>query len=148
MAKTGIPATLAKSLSARLALINGLDIVEISHQTKKTVEQIASIYFGVAETLGIEWLEDRISGLEANNIWHQRARFSLSNELRSHHARIVQSMLQTVSGKNPEDKLEAWKKSADGSIKIMDQKIRELKQEHTIDFSMLSVLVSELNNLK
>jgi glutamate dehydrogenase len=148
LTSSGVPNALAGKISSRLILANGLDIVEISHRSDKSALDTGSVYFGVSESLGIEWLERQISSLQANNIWHQRARFSLMNELRSHHSRIVSDMLSTTSKKSAHGLLENWRQNSGKTIKSMDQKIRALKREQAIDFSMLSVLVSELNHFK
>ena len=148
LSSSGVPNALAGKICARLILANGLDIVEIAHQSKKPALDTGAVYFDVSDNLGIEWLERQISSLQANNIWHQRARFSLMNELRSHHSRIVNDMLRTNPKKSVQSVLENWRLNSGNSIKSMDQKIRNLKQEQTIDFSMLSVLVSELNHFK
>ena len=148
LSKQKIPVPLAKQLGKRKVLSNGLDIVEIAEQTGKPISQTGAVYFGVAENLGIEWLENNISNLNADNIWHQRASFSLANELRSHHSRIVTRVLSSKSGKSAMQQLESWCQTSKTSIKSMNEKIGLLKQEQKVDFSMLSVLVSELNNFK
>ena len=143
----GLPEKLAKLIGSRMVFAHGLDIVETSHQTKYSEKQVADVYFGLANSLGLDWLSNQIASLAAHNIWHQRARFSLTNELRSHHARIAKSILTGKSKQTTANRLQTWRTQNELMIKSMDQKIKGLKQEKSIDFSMLSVLVSELNNL-
>ncbi len=148
LSKRGIPGSLAQKIAGKSALVNGLDMVDIAHRANQPVSFVAQIYFGIAGILGLGWIERSIAGLKVKNIWDERSRFSLANELRNHHAEITGLIASGASGLPVGKRLSAWSEQNNQRIKNLAEKVDSLKQEVSLDFSMLSVVVSELNRLK
>ena len=146
--QAGISPSLSSEIATRVILKNGIDIVDISLNTSSTVLAAGEAYFRVSEVLGIGWIHQQISRLEVNNIWHERARFSLSSELRNHQAEITGGILGAQPAGKPADAFASWEHKNSAIISSVAVKISSLKQEPALDFSMLSVLVSELNLLR
>ncbi len=144
----GLPAELAHEVSARVTLVNGFDIIEIALECGRPVESIGRIYFGMIRSLGLSWLQNRISTMKVNNIWHERSKFSLSTDLRNHQADIASMISRQSTTDNPEAALSIWKKKNRGAIRKLKSMTEDLRKETAIDMSMLSVLVSELGQLR
>jgi glutamate dehydrogenase len=144
----GIPAALCNQIATRVALQNGIDIVDLSLNSSRPVVVAGETYFGVSEALGLGWIHDQIAGLEVSNIWHERAKFSLMNELRNHQGEITARILGSGGAKKSGDSFTQWHQRNSAVIDSLAGMVKSLKQEPALDFSMLSVLVSELSQLR
>ncbi len=146
--ENGLPDTLAHQISARVTLVNGLDIIEIAHQSGRPVDFIGKIYFGMAQSLGLFWLQQRISTLQVDNIWHERSKSGLSADLRNHQSEIASIISSQSTTEDPEAVLAKWQEHNHDGIKKLKSMTKDLKKEPGIDFSMLSVIVSELSQFR
>ena len=145
--KTTVPNELARNLAARTSIVNAMDIINIALNSKQSVTLVAEVYFGIEYILGLEWLQHEIANLQVNNTWHEKSKFSLANDLRSHQADITANIVS--AGKEPtNNKLHTWKNNNSQSIDHLEKMIKRLIEETNTDFAMLSVLVSELSRLK
>ncbi len=146
--KGGLPKSLASNLAARVALTNGMEIINIALNSKQSVTLVAEVYFGIEQLLGLEWLQHEIANLQVNNNWHEKSKFSLANDLRSHQTDITANIVASASETSASNRLDAW---ADNNRQVIDnlgKMIKHLIEENHPDFAMLSVLVSELSRLK
>jgi glutamate dehydrogenase len=144
----GVPDSLAKDLTVRMSIVNALDIINISLNSRQSLGQVAEVYFGVENILGLDWLQNQISGLQVKNNWHERSRFSLAGDLRSHQTGISSNIVSIKGKASAAKKLEVWMESNAQLIENLELMIKHLKEEVSPDFSMLSVVVSELGRLK
>ena len=145
--ESGFPADLAHDIASRDILNNGIDVVELSLTHAREVSETGRILFAVAESLSIDWIYKQIVSIEADNIWHERAKFSLLNTLRGHHTEIVNSILASSADSSLEQAFAVWSEKNQTSIQALEQKTEALKQETRLDYSMLSVIVAELEPL-
>ncbi len=150
--KSELPSALARNLAARTSIVNGMDIINIALNSKQPITLVADVYFGVEHLLGLEWLQHEIAALKVNNNWHEKAKFSLANDLRSHQTDITANILapsKASTGKeSARDKLDRWTDDNRSVIDNLGQMIKNLIKEVHPDFAMLSVLVSALSRLK
>ena len=142
-----VPSALAVHIAALPSLGCAPDIVDIAAQVKRPLEATAAVYFQIRETLGLDWVGRAIDSLPASNDWHERARFSLGNDLRASHTAITCKVLAGKSKTSSAVMLERWLESNRHAIQVIDNMAVALKAEHTPDFAMLSVLISELARL-
>ncbi len=148
MVTAGFPKALAHDIACRDILNNGIDIVELSLAHARPVVETGEILFEVSEALSVDWIHKQIFSIEAENIWHQRAKFSLLSTLRGHHTEIVNSILSNFKNSPPKDALETWSQKNRIYIEALERKAASLKQETIVDYSMLSVIVAELEFIK
>jgi glutamate dehydrogenase len=146
--KKGLPNRVAGAIAARMALRNGLDIIDLSIRSRNPVNLTAEVYFSASGVLELDWLQQAISDLEARNIWHERSRFSLASDLRGHQTSIASGILESASGSTSAQKIEYWSGKNSAVLENLSHMMKNLKEESMLDFSMLSVVVSELSRLK
>ncbi|WP_423906540.1 NAD-glutamate dehydrogenase [Candidatus Spongiihabitans sp.] len=146
--QSGLPKSLARNISARMAIVNALDIINIALNSKQSVALVAEVYFGVEHMLGLEWLQHQISNLQVKNNWHERSKFSLASDLRSHQTDITANIISSKAKASASNRLDAWAHNNSQLIDNLEQMTIRLKEEVSPDFAMLSVLVSELSRLK
>lgn len=148
LVKADFPKALAHDIACRDILNNGIDVVELSLTHARPVVETGTILFAVSESLSIDWIYKQIVSIEADNIWHERAKFSLLSTLRMHHAEIVNSILSNSKNSRPKEALATWSQKNRTHIKELERKTESLKQETVVDYSMLSVVVAELESIK
>ncbi len=148
LVEKGLSDDLAHQISARVTLANGLDILQIALDSGRPVEFIGRIYFGITHCLGLFWLQNRISTLKVDNIWHERSKFSLTSDLRTHQSDIASIISMQSTTDNPKKALLDWQEKNRDEIRKLKAMTEDLKKETEIDISMLSVLVSELGQFK
>ena len=148
LVKAGFPKVLAHDIACRDILNNGIDVVELSLAHARPVVETGEILFEVSEALSIDWIYKQIASIEVENIWHERAKFSLLSTLRGHHTDIVNSILSNSKNSKPKQALAAWLGKNRTHIHALEGKAESLKQETMVDYSMLSVIVSELESIK
>ena len=148
LTEQGVPESLARTITAKSSMSNGMDIVDIALKSKRPVSIVAEMYFGVANLLELPWLEKSIASLKVKNIWHERSKFSLTNDLRNHQSGLTKQIIHSGPKLPADKKLGHWSDNHEIQIRDLRDKMGQLKQEAQPDFSMLSVLVSELNRLK
>ena len=144
LAADGVPPALAERIAALPSLGWAVDIVNISALSKRPLEHTAGIYFQVRETLGLDWAQQAIDSLSVSNDWHERARFSLGNDLRASHSTITHKVLSSKGAAAPGIMIERWLQANRDPIRVIEKMTAALKAEPTPDFAMLSVLISEL----
>ena len=148
LVEAGAPKPLAREITSRDILCDGIDITDIALENNTPVLKAGKIYFGLSETLRTGWIYKHISALEIRNIWQERARFSLLNELRTHQGNLTGRLLSRHSQRKPEQMLDLWREGNRDITVSLHGKINALRQEPSIDFAMLSVLVSELGQFR
>lgn len=146
--QSGLPESLARNLSARMAIVNALDIINIALDSKQSAALVAEVYFGVEHLLGLEWLQQQIANLPVKNNWHARAKFSLANDLRSHQTDITCNIICAKVKASASSRLANWADANAQLIGNLEKMTTRLQEEASPDFAMLSVLVSELSRLK
>lgn len=140
----GTPADIATQIAMLPLLGYAVDIVDLSKQCKRSLEQTATLYFKVRETFALDWIEESINSLPLNNDWHERARFSLGNDLRASHSVITSKVMASPGKASTDEMLESWLQANQHPIQNIEKMTASLKTESAPDFAMLSVLLSEL----
>lgn len=140
----GIPPDIASQIAALPSLGYAVDIVALSVQCDCSLQHTAALYFKVREILCLDWLEQAIDSLPLSNDWHERARFSLGNELRASHSLIAAKALSNQDHTTTDAGLENWQAANRQCIHAIEKMTTSLKAEPAPDFAMLSVLLSEL----
>ncbi len=143
----GISAATRRKLSLIKASAYSCDIVDLATKTRQSQNLVAEIYFGAAKQLRLDWIRHSIETLPAANNWNQRARFSLGETLRMVHGQITEQILRSTKGSRAYDRIQSWNHTNALTIGTVDQMIDRLKQESIVEFSMLSVVISELTRL-
>ncbi|MGI9319768.1 MAG: NAD-glutamate dehydrogenase, partial [bacterium] len=101
--QTGVK-ELSKKAVQQLQLIEAnawaCDILDISFTTRKPINLVVEVFFRTSKTLGLSWVNQSIDDLPVSNDWNQRARFSLSETLRSVQSKLTKNILESSKSKN------------------------------------------------
>ncbi len=130
-------------------LFSALGIVEVASSSGRSVEDVARVHFQLGARLELDWLRTGIVALPRDNRWQALARAALHDEHYAQHSALTASVL-AMSGKSvaPKTRIDRWL-AANGHVAgRYQQVVADLMLGSTPDFSMLSVAMGELRNLR
>lgn len=148
LTQSKVPNDLAMRLVSLDPLYSALDIVEIATETKRSVEEVAGVYFGLSARLDLSWLRKQIDGLPSDSHWQTLAKAALTDDLFGLQ-RAATSLVLKLSPqvKVPEALIKEWEAQNKSALGRSQQVLADLQSVGNLDLSMLSVALRELRNL-
>jgi glutamate dehydrogenase len=148
LTQSKVPNDLAMRLVSFDRLYSALDIVEIATETKRSVEEVAGVYFGLGARLELSWLRKQIGGLPADSYWQTLAKAGLGDDV-SDLQRELTSLVLKLSPqlKAPDALIKKWEAQNTSALGRNQQVLADLQSAGNLDLSMLSVALRELENL-
>ena len=143
----GVPAVLARWVSAMVPAYSSFDIVEVASSTGRGIEETAEVYFDLAERLQITRLRDRITALPREDRWNTMARTALRDDLYAAHAALARDVLTVTRAGRPEERLAAWAKRNDSAVRRAGQTLTEIWESDAFTVATLSVAVRAVRDL-
>ncbi len=143
----GFTDSLAHWIAAMVPAYSAFDIVEISSQVGRSVEETAEIYFDLAERLQISRLRDRITALPRDDRWNTMARGALRDDLYTAHAALAKDVLTVTASGSPEDRLAAWVAKNESAVSRAGQTLVEIWESDAFTVATLSVAVRAIRTL-
>jgi len=129
-------------------LFSALDIVEIAAETKRSVEEVAGVYFGVGGRLELSRLRKQIGGLPADSHWQTLAKAALGDDVSGLQRELTSLVLKlSPQVKVPNALIKAWEAQNKSALGRSRQVLADLQSAGNLDLSMLSVALRELRNL-
>jgi glutamate dehydrogenase len=146
-AKEGVSRPLAERVASLGALYAALDITEVAHDQKKSVETVAALYFALVGDLELRWFGEKITQLPTDTPWQALARNALRDDLASQQRALTAAVAKVAASGTPEEMLAAWRERYATAIARLKAMTEELKRAGTLDLAVLSVLLRELRSL-
>ncbi|WP_111641893.1 NAD-glutamate dehydrogenase [Marinimicrobium alkaliphilum] len=144
----GVPEALARNAGAPGYLYSGLGLVESARQSGAELEAVASIYFGLADQLGLYRFTQQLTEVPVTNHWQARARETLLDDLESQLRSLVVSLARSDAGSaDAQARLERWRAQQAPLIKRWHTVVDELDSAGHTDYAMFSVALRELLDL-
>ena len=144
----GLGAT--QELSVRLARVpllrSSLDMVEVSAYSKRPVDQVASVFFGLAGALDLDWLRGQIEALPVESSWHAQARGALLDELSHQHRALSAQVLGYAGKKVGREAVDAWLERDDPMLRHTRAMLADILSQNA-DYPIASVAVRRLAQL-
>ncbi|MBS0448523.1 MAG: NAD-glutamate dehydrogenase [Proteobacteria bacterium] len=146
--KLGVPLPLAQRVVTFDTLQATLDIVEVAGQASQPVEPVATVYFDIANKLGLPWLRDRIALLPGDQHWQMLAKAAMQDDLSGLQRAIAATVIagdRDLSA--PGERVLAWQQHNQRTLERAAQLLGELRAAPVADQAMLSVTLRELRAL-
>src|SRR3546814_7678034 len=127
---------------------SGLDIIDCASHCKRSVEDVATVFFALGEGLHLNWLLDRVDELPVEGRWHANARGVLRDELQDRQSALAERILATSDpavGAN--ELIAAWLNRDDPALIATRVVLDELRAQRNMDFPMISVAARRLGQL-
>jgi glutamate dehydrogenase len=129
------------------AMCSGPDIVELAGQHRRTVSEVATLYFGLDKVLSLDWLRTQIMALITQDRWQTLARNTLRDQLYALQRSLCAQILKSNLKANPSVALSDWQKRNDAAIKLSQQSIQEIQSGNLVEFASLSVALQAVRKL-
>ena len=144
----GVPKDLAERIAVMVPAYSTFDLVEIAAQTGRPLQEVAEVYFALADRLELTRLRERVIALPRDSRWSSMARSALRDDLYAAHAVLTRQVL-TVSeaGLSPEERLDRWTEANRPALARMRQTISEIWESGTFDLATLSVALRAVRTL-
>ncbi|HSN72780.1 MAG TPA: NAD-glutamate dehydrogenase [Steroidobacteraceae bacterium] len=143
----GAPAALAQRIAMLEPLHAGPDIVEVSAAARLEVAATASVYFAIVEALWLDWLHDRIDGLEVSGHWQAVARRTLRDGLFGLERSLCAQAVSEQKSKQPQAVVDGWMSRHRAAIAHARQSIDDMRSLPTTDFATLSVALQSVRRI-
>jgi glutamate dehydrogenase len=138
-----IPPKLAGQLAGVEALYSAPDIVEVAIEAKRSVTQVARVYFSLDTLLSINWLRDQVQAMDVKDRWQSVARNTLRDNLYALHRTLCHQAL--ASGK--EDAVAVWQTRQASIVQQAVDSLKEMRTLQQTDFATLTVAVQAIRQL-
>ncbi len=144
----GVPEPLAVKVAQLRTLVPACDIVRIAGEVGTDVFRAGSVYFGIGDRLGLDWLRRQAGNLPVNSHWENLAITSAVADLYFHQYRMAGTLLQAGQARDEPDTIVARCGEAHGErfrsvVALMD----DLRLVDNVDLAMLSVANRQFNEL-
>jgi glutamate dehydrogenase len=147
-ADLGVPSELADYVAMMVPAYSTFDIVEISYVTGRPVEEVAEVYFDLADRLQLSRLRERVIALPRGDRWKSMARSALRDDLYAAHAALTRDVLvMSESGASTEDRLAAWTDMNAAAVLRARQTLSEIWESDSFDLATLSVALQAIRTL-
>ncbi|MBO0827289.1 MAG: NAD-glutamate dehydrogenase [Streptosporangiales bacterium] len=148
LVEQGVPDALAERVAGLVPALSVLDIVDVATSEEIPVEEVAEVYFDLADRLSIAALREKVIGLPRNDRWHTMARNSLRDDLYEAHKELARGVLTSTDGDlTPEDRLRAWADRNATAVTRAAQQFTEIWDGDVFDMATLSVAVRAVRTL-
>ncbi len=147
MEAQGLPRRAAERMANTKVLGSALDIVRLTQEVGKPLDEVATVYFGVGERFSVPWLLGAIVALKVDSRWQALARATLRDDVYRLHS-ILTARVLGFNGSKANARLDAWEKHFPHQVNFALNRIQELKHSNVTDFMGLAVAVRELRKLR
>jgi glutamate dehydrogenase len=153
LVKRGAPTELAERTAALLNGYGLLDIVEVTELAEREHEEhdareVAALYFGLSEHLGVDLGLTSVSNLERGNRWHALARLALRDDLYGSLRAITLDVLRdSSSGDSVPKKIAEWERLNASKLGRARAALQAVGQAGQLDLATLSVVSRQLRGL-
>ena len=146
---SGVPEELALAVASGDDLLAALDVVEVASSAGIPVEEAASVYFALGESLDLHWLRDQVAALPRDNRWQALSRAALRDDLYAQLSALTLDTLRLDAGRaTPAERVKAWLAQNRIPVARCRQILGDLSAAGRTDFTMLSVAMGEIRTLR
>ncbi|MBV8227357.1 MAG: NAD-glutamate dehydrogenase [Verrucomicrobia bacterium] len=143
-----VPKDLAIRVVSFDSLYAALDIVEIATETKRGVEEVTGVYFGLGGKLEFSWLRKQIGALPTDSHWQVLAKAGFLNDVSSLQRELAGLVLKlSPQAKEPDAIIREWEAHNKSALGHARRVLVDLQSAGNLDLSMLSVALRELKSL-
>ncbi|SDD51751.1 NAD-glutamate dehydrogenase [Actinokineospora iranica] len=155
MIQAGVPADLAKRVSALLDAFGLLDITEVAELAERdsglderSPLETAELYYALSEHLDIDLMLTSISALERGNRWHALARLALRDDL---YGSLRAITLDVLAQSDPDEpaavKIASWERTNASRLSRARASLQEIRAVGKLDLATLSVAARQVRSM-
>jgi glutamate dehydrogenase len=153
MVASGVPTELAERATRMMYGFGLLDVVELTELSEldgepRDPQDVAALYYGLSEHLGIDLALTSVTALERGDRWHALARLALRDDLYGSLRAITLDVLRVAGPDTPVDSAIAqWEQSNASRLVRARAGLQEVEKAGQLDLATLSVVSRQLRGL-
>ncbi len=153
LAKAGVGPDCSQRCAALMYGYGLLDVVELTELAERDREprdpaEVAALYYGMSEHLGVDLALTSVTALERGDRWHALARLALRDDLYgSLRAITLDALRESVPGTPVDDAIEAWEQANASRLVRARAALHEVGTAGQLDLATLSVVSRQLRGL-
>jgi glutamate dehydrogenase len=142
------PEALAREVAGARYIYSALNIIDLATQHQAELQDVATIYFMLADRLELVWFREKINAYPVDNHWTVLARASFKNDLDIQQRALTLSVLQhKTKVKNVAVRINTWMEQHQVLLERWQAVITELRANTVVEATMLAVAIRELSDL-
>ncbi|MEW5248469.1 NAD-glutamate dehydrogenase [Microbulbifer sp. 2201CG32-9] len=141
-----VPEPIALLAASPTYLYSALGISQTSRTSEWPVEEVARVYFRLADTLDLQWFGNQIIALPVDSFWQAQARETSMDDLDSQLSSLAVNILRLArdADLDVDGAISRWSAIMAPAIERWENVLGELKAVPTGDFAMFVVALREL----
>lgn len=145
---TGVPKDIAIKLASTRPMYSLLNIIKTTLECRAKPEEIANLYFSLADRLELEAFREKINEYPVETHWMLLARSAAKGDLDFQQRALTLGVYRlNKKNKSPVDFLDAWCEKHQAAIERWKSTFTEMKAATSLEYSMLVVVMRELSEL-
>ncbi|QYN40119.1 NAD-glutamate dehydrogenase [Pseudonocardia sp. DSM 110487] len=143
-------ATRSAALMYRYGLLDVVELTELSERDREAREphEVAALYYGLSEHLGVDSALTSVTALERGDRWHALARLALRDDLyASLRAITLDALREAGPGASVEKSIALWEKANASRLVRARAALQEVGKAGQLDLATLSVVSRQLRGL-
>ena len=151
--KAGVGPDSAQRCAALMYGYGLLDVVELTELAERDREprdpaEVAALYYGISEHLGIDLALTSVTALERGDRWHALARLALRDDLYgSLRAITLDALRESAPGTSVDEAIDAWEQANASRLVRARAALHEVGTAGQLDLATLSVVSRQLRGL-
>ena len=141
----GCPTRLARRIAVLPWVIAMLAVVETAAESDLDLRQVAGVYAGLGDRLGLKWLRSEVENLRVQGQWHAQARGNLRDELYAHHRELVDAVIRSCGIEG--DPVAGWIDKHSEDVRRVIDMMEGMRNLEQVDYATASVAVRSLGQL-
>ncbi len=143
----GVPLELAEWVAGMVPAYSAFDIVDIASGAGRGVDEVAEVYFDLADRLQITRLRERIIALPRDDRWNTMARSALRDDIYAAHAALTRDVLVVSGSGTPEERLAVWSDRNAPAVARARQTLSDIWESERFTVATLSVALRAIRTL-
>jgi glutamate dehydrogenase len=149
----GVPKELAERCAILLNVYQLLDIVEVTELAERAgeerdIREVAALYFGLSDHLGVDLGLTSVSSLERGNRWHALARLALRDDLYGSLRSItIDALREANTGDGVAATIAQWERGNASKLGRARAALEAVGASGELDLATLSVVSRQLRGL-
>jgi len=143
----GVPADLARRHAFQPELAHSADIVLVSRQVNRPLEEVANAFFLTGERFHLDWLEAQLKTLPETSNWERWAAQAMEDDLMALRRDIALGALQEADAGPVEAALEAYVARRSEPVDRLARLLQSLEAQGQTSLPALTVALRQLRSL-
>jgi glutamate dehydrogenase len=141
-----VPKDLAHHITNLESKMAACDIVQVAHDRKFDISEIADAYSILGGSMGFDWLRAQAEVVETSDHWDRLAVNSILGDLQDQQKTLTRAILKNIKTGDAVKYTHNWLESAQGSKDRVQKLIHDFQSSGTINVTKLGFATRQIKN--